>query len=147
MRGVSESKQSGTLVFAAGLGGVVLKSTDDGATWCRLTSGTTADLLTIDAQSNTRVVVAGVGGVVRRTETGGGACQTTAVGDDARPQPADLTPYLRVQVDGGRVTLAAAVTLTAPFDVSVTDAAGRPVAGVAPARVAAGRHPGAGPAP
>src|SRR5689334_20387253 len=60
----------GQMGWIAGDGGVVLKSTDAGATWTSLPSGTTVDLKGVAIDSSGNVYVVGTAGTIRRTTDG-----------------------------------------------------------------------------
>ena len=61
----------GGVVYVVGVTGVILKTTDSGATWTKQTSGTTQDLEAVWGTSATDVWVAGKRGVVLHTTNGG----------------------------------------------------------------------------
>ena len=54
-------------IYASGLGGIILKSSNSGATWSPQTSGTGEDLYEIAFTSTTNGVAVGNNGAVRHT--------------------------------------------------------------------------------
>ena len=61
---------AGGVGYAAGAGGTLLKTTDGGSSWTGLRSGTTTDLLQVQAVAP-NTVIAGGGCVARRSDDGG----------------------------------------------------------------------------
>ncbi len=62
---------SATVVWAVGLGGIIVATTDGGTTWAAQTSGVSTALLGVWAASSTVVYAVGAGGVIRKTTDGG----------------------------------------------------------------------------
>lgn len=76
--GVAAHPTTPGTVYVAGQRGQLMRSTDSGATWSRMTTGLSEDLLDIDALSPTDVIAVGATGAATRTTTGSDWTATAA---------------------------------------------------------------------
>jgi photosystem II stability/assembly factor-like uncharacterized protein len=96
LRAVSFAEGTG---YAVGDGGTVLATTDAGATWSGLTTGTTRDLESEQVLSSSTVVVSGGGGCVLRLSSDGGKTFKSVfnVAESSCPEPVSGYSFVSAQ--------------------------------------------------
>ncbi|HSZ04956.1 MAG TPA: YCF48-related protein [Solirubrobacteraceae bacterium] len=90
---------SGGVGYAAGNGGTVLSTSNAGASWSGLTTGTIGDLESVQALSPSTVVVGGGGGCITRISTNGGQTFTRIfnVAESSCPEPVAAFDFVSAQ--------------------------------------------------
>lgn len=119
----------------------MLRTDDNGATWCRVNTGTTANLHAVAYVGVNRYLVGGEAGVLRETINGGGGCTAITAVEDLHVADALALagPFPDPVRDLGAFSLTS--RRAGMLRVDVLDASGRAVRQLFSARVAAGeRH-------
>jgi len=91
---------SGGIGYAAGRGGTVLSTSDAGASWAGLTTGTPGNLESVQVLSPTSLVVGGEGGCITRVSSNGGQTfrRIFNVAESSCPEPVSSFSFISPQV-------------------------------------------------